>query len=242
MKISRFFALLAVASLSLTTVFAGDGGPVLNMKTLPTDTSGNNNNGTVWRSGGYIEDGEFINDGGEKGTLFCPNSASLNIGTGDLTIVFTTTLAKDQKGRIGFIGKGVLGSKNPGYALLYNSAKKRLTLVLGNGKIRTYVNSNSVVLNDDKPHRIAVSLNRKASSAVFAIDGKTFTGRGNTLKGDNLDSPDKLSIGSWGYGYFINGSIGDVQLYKKSFTADELAKMTTVAEKKEEKKEEKKAE
>ena len=232
MKITRFFALLAVASLSMTTLFAQETAPVLNMKSVPTDTSGNNNNGTTWRTGGMVEDGKFVNDGGEKGTIFCPNSASLNIGTGDLTIVLTTTLQEKQNSRIGLIGKGVLGSKNPGYSLLYNSSKKQLYLQIGDGTIRTGLKSNEVVLNDNKLHRIAASLNREAGTAVFAVDGKTFTARGNTLKGKSLDSKVKLSIGSWGYGYFINGAIGDIQLYKKAFSEDELAKLTSVKEEK----------
>ena len=221
MKITRFFATVAVASLSMGTLF----GQALNMKTLPTDTSGNNNNGTIWNDAA-IEDGKLVNTG-DRGALFCANTPSLNIGTGDLTIALTVTLKEKQSKYVGLVSKGTLGNKNPGYALLFNSATKKLILVIGDGTTRKFLYSSEIALNDNKPHRIAVSLNRANGTVAFAVDGKVSFVSADTLSGKNLDSKDKFSIGSWGFGYFINGSIANVQLYKKAFSNDELKGLAT---------------
>jgi hypothetical protein len=197
---------------------------VLNMQRVPIDSSGNNNNGEIVGEAS-IEDGKlFINN--TKGRLVCKDNSSLNIGTGDITIVATVVLKQQQLDRTGIVSKGASSSVQPGYSFIYRAPHKSLYFYICDGNKKTLFRSRAVVLNDEKQHRVAISLKR-GGKAIFAIDGMACLISGNSYLGKNLDSPGvDLSIGSWVKRHYLNGSVTNVQLYKKAFSKDELKRMT----------------
>lgn len=197
----------------------------LNNANETKDKSAQKNNGTKIGKA-LVKDGSLQLDG-KKSYLSCGKKESLELGKDDITIVVKFKLAPKQPERSCLVSKGAGSDVDAGYAFMYRLPKKCFYFYASNGKKRAGFQSNNDDLNDGKWHTAAVTLSRGVE-VIFALDGKVRGVRKeNIIPADNISSPAReLLIGSWNGGHCLNGSIKDVKIIKKAYTAKELAALT----------------
>ena len=217
----------AIASLLVTVGMADEtvlDMPLNDAKKGPVDNSSAKNNGAVTQAS--IKDGA-LQLSGKKSYVSCGKKESLDIGKDDITIFAKIKLAVKQPERSGIVSKGAGSNKEAGYAFMYRLPRKAFYFYVSNGKKRVGFQSNNDDLNDGKWHTVAVSLSRGVE-VIFALDGKIRGVRKETtIPAGNISNPDsEFFIGSWNGSHCLNGSIKDVKIMKKAFTAKELGALT----------------
>jgi hypothetical protein len=191
--------------------------------TTTTDLSYSANDGTLVNDAA-LGDGTLSLDG-TGDYLNCGNDSSLEMGTGDMTIIARIKLTATQNTYVGIVTKGAGATTDEGYALLYNPSANDLRLYISNGNdTRIYLNSNSNLgLNDNQWHTIAVSLTR-SGNAVFYVDSiNVGSESASTLNGTDISNSSRdLLVGSWVGSWHLTGNVDNVRICKKAFTAQEI--------------------
>ena len=172
-----------------------------------------------------VKDGALILNG-NKSYANCGKKKDLDLGNGDITIFAKIKLAQKQTPRTGIVSKGAGSESDPGYVFVYRLPKKAFYFYVSDGSTRAGFTSKEMVLNDNKWHKVVVSVKR-GEKIFFAVDGKTCTRKEQRIPNDNIIAPDRdLLIGSWSGAHFLNGAIKNVRIIKKAYSAKELAAMT----------------
>jgi Concanavalin A-like lectin/glucanases superfamily/Carbohydrate binding domain len=187
------------------------------------DLSYSANDGTLVNDA-MLGDGTLSLDG-TSDYLNCGNDSTLDMGTGDMTIIARVKLAATQNTYVGIVTKGAASSTDAGYSLLYYPSTGTLVFPVSDGNgTRPWLNSNSNLgLNDNQWHTIAVSLTR-SDNAVFYVDGVDVGSESaSTLNGTDISNSSRdLLVGSWVNSWHLNGNIDNVRIYKKALTAQEI--------------------
>jgi hypothetical protein len=104
-----------------------------------------------------------------------------------------------------------------------------LFFYVSNGSKRFLFESNIIILNDNKWHKIGISLNR-SKSLSFVVDGRMEGIRGdNKLSDFNIvNRKMKLYIGSWMKSHFVNGALKNLSIYKRALSEQELIELTKI--------------
>ncbi|MCF6177035.1 MAG: LamG domain-containing protein [Victivallaceae bacterium] len=170
----------------------------------------------------------MLNLDGTGDRLNCGADASLEMGTGDMTIVARIKLVATQNTYVGIVTKGAGSGTDGGYALIYYSTTGTLIFPVSDGNgTRPWLTSNSNLdLNDNQWHTVAVSLTR-SGNAVFYVDGVNVgSTSATTINGTNISNSSRdLLIGSWINNWHLNGSIDNARIYKRALTAQEIAEL-----------------
>jgi concanavalin A-like lectin/glucanase superfamily protein len=174
-RIRMGIAGLGVAALGAMTMPAGAAQAAtfgaswqMNEKTgAAVDSSGNGNNGTL--HGGIVRTGSGYHFNGSSGYVSVPNSASLNPGSGNitLTVKFTLDSAPASGKDYDLVRKGLAGTKGGDYKMEVLSSGKALCLFRGTNGVSVTGGSNL----GTGTHTVKCV---KTSSAVkLIVDGST---------------------------------------------------------------------
>ncbi len=148
----------------------------MNEKTgVAVDSSGNGNNGTL--HGGIVRTGSGYHFDGSSGYVSVPNSASLNPGSGSITLTVKFTLdAKPASGKdYDLVRKGLAGTKGGDYKMEVLSSGKALCLFAGTNSVSVTGGSNL----GTGTHTVKCV---KTSSAVkLIVDGSTTASKSATV-------------------------------------------------------------
>jgi len=140
----------------------------MNEKTgAAVDSSGNQNNGTL--HGGIVRTGSGYHFDGSSGYVSVPNSASLNPGSGNITLTakFTLDSAPASGKDYDLVRKGLAGTKGGDYKMEVLSSGKALCLFRGTNGVSVTGGSNL----GTGTHTVKCV---KTSSAVkLIVDGST---------------------------------------------------------------------
>jgi hypothetical protein len=140
----------------------------MNEKTgVAVDSSGNGNNGTL--HGGIVRTGSGYHFDGSSGYVSVPNSASLNPGSGNITLTakFTLDSAPASGKDYDLVRKGLAGTKGGDYKMEVLSSGKALCLFRGTNGVSVTGGSNL----GTGTHTVKCV---KTSSAVkLIVDGST---------------------------------------------------------------------
>ena len=140
----------------------------LNEKTgAAVDSSGNGNNGTL--HGGIIRTGSGYHFDGSSGYVSVPNSASLNPGSGSITLTVKFTLdAKPASGKdYDLVRKGLAGTKGGEYKMEVLSSGKALCRFSGTAGVTVTGGTNL----GTGTH--TVKCVKTSSSVKLIVDGST---------------------------------------------------------------------
>ena len=155
------------------------------------------------------------------------NSAALDIGTNDMTIISRIKLDPTQNTYVGIVTKGSGSSSDAGYALFIYGG--HLVFALSNGTTRLWLSSNNITLNDNLWHTVGVSVTR-SGNAVFYVDGSSAGGgSASSLSGYNIvNTARNLQLGTWiSYGaYSLRGSMDYATILKRALSSAEMVTAT----------------
>ncbi|MDQ1674667.1 MAG: hypothetical protein QOK30_982 [Nocardioidaceae bacterium] len=182
-RIRMGIAGLGIAALGAMTMPAGAAQAAafgaswqMNEKTgVAVDSSGNGNDGTL--HGGIVRTGSEYHFNGSSGYVSVPNSASLNPGSGSitLTVKFTLDSAPASGHDYDLVRKGLAGTKGGDYKMEVLSSGKALCLFAGTNSVSVTGGSNL----GTGTHTVKCV---KSSSAVqLIVDGSTKASKSATV-------------------------------------------------------------
>jgi hypothetical protein len=188
-----------------------------------SDTSYHGNDGTLY--GNATVGAGMVTLDGSGDYVNCGNNDSLEMGTGDMTIVSRFKMSPNAGGDYaGIATKGATTNATAGYALNYHRPTGRLRLTIGDGTTRLWLDSNTNLnLHDDAWHSVAVTLDRDGV-ATFYVDGNPVGAEdaGAMSGADIRNANEVLRIGCWAGGWWLPGQMDFVQIFKRVLSTSEI--------------------
>jgi hypothetical protein len=193
-----------------------------------------NEDATAYDSSFYENDGVLPNGGTWTGESLeldgvhqyvdCGASSSLELGTSDMTIVAQIKLKPSGEDQ-GLVTKGGSSKDDAGYAYVYRHDLDEFALYLSDGASGKMVSSSGTNLNvaDDIWHTVAVTVDIDGY-ITFYLDG-SLAGPPQLMEftGSSIQTPNRsLQVGSWEEGYFLNGRVRNVRVYKRILSFEEI--------------------
>ncbi|MHB9139903.1 MAG: LamG domain-containing protein, partial [Victivallaceae bacterium] len=194
--------------------------------TAAYDSSINSSNGALY--GNAALGGGILTLDGNGDYADFAHPSTLEMGTGNMTIIARIKLAATQNTYTGIATKGGGSSSDTGYALFYYPSLGQLVMRLANGTTNLWLNSNnSLALNDNNWHTVGVSLDR-AGNAAFYVDGAAVgTESASSLSGSDItNTTQNMLLGSWVRSHYLNGNMDYVKIYKRALSSTEMGNMT----------------
>ena len=119
-----------------------------------------------------------------------------------------------------------------GYSLFWLGKKIRVELQNINQKQKTGVETEELVLKLDEWHHVAFTWDKESKTIQIYVDGvkqeTTFVGSSKPFEGPIGEPRLRLNIGrSQDYGYYFNGSIAEVRLWKIAQTEEQIKENMT---------------
>lgn len=190
-----------------------------------TDSSGNGNYGQ-FVDGATVSNSDLVLD--STGFVEVPSSPSLEMGTGDMTLVVSARLDELGTTWSGLITKGARTNSQAGYSLEYQTNNNLLRAFMGDGTSRLFSNAGALpVIADGMQHIIAVTFDRDGD-ASFYVDG-VLSGTFDISSMNGVDIQDgsrPLQIGAWDSQHQWSGAVSCAQVYQRALSATEIADLS----------------
>jgi hypothetical protein len=166
--------------------------------------------GPTWTNSGCVS-GECLSFDGDSNYVSANTSASLNIGTSDLTISFWT----NRRANSGWWDRFVAKPNAYGVAAFNN----QMRLSLGS----TDYYSSITTFDTNQWYHLVISVDRDGMATYYKNSTVLSTSNVSSQSSDNLTSGNNLNIGSYDSAlYFVNGYIDDVRVYNTALTASQI--------------------
>lgn len=189
------------------------------------DSSGNGNNGI--NDGAILTKDRFGNDNtaykfsGNKDRIYIPNSTTLNLSTGELSIAAWVNTSQS-----GIWKRIVTKRANVNTGNWYS-----LAIYEGRAWFEIYAAGNlksTTIVNDGKWHFIAITRNLTTQKFSIYVDGNLENSMND--EGKNLDSDSALlEIGDWANESYdsgtFNGVIDDIRIYNRALSESEIQEL-----------------